>query len=354
MTTPTSTWRHRARVRAEELRVQLYALPDPSAKGCPVDVKRDELRKGAERFVCRALELVDERSGLRGWWYGRLYEETLCTLHAADVAITRLLPPRDALRRGNSVLAMARPLLARDDPRLVLVERMVEGLAGVPAARPRRREPDCEAPSAVAKLLKAAHEVEEERAVRSRNFRNRLIRVGVILLFVLGGTCGAALVSAGAVPVCGDIAYSQDTPAPAQVPRSNCRVSPGRAEVGDVGLVMLFGLVGAALPMTARLQRFGGSWNPYSLQLYQEVIKLPTGSLVAVAGLLLLRTDVLPGLGPPVDWPQVAADAVLLGISQLAFTRTIDKRVSKLLAAAPDEEETGQLEKVSVPKPSKG
>ncbi|MFE7070289.1 hypothetical protein ACFU96_09390 [Streptomyces sp. NPDC057620] len=386
-----NTWRHRARVRARELHYRLKALREPPEQRCPADTDRDELREGARQMIDHALVLVDEKSGPKSWWYGQLYEETLFTLHAAEVAVTRLMSPHEALTRANSVLAGARPLLARDDPRLALVERMVRerdsrrrgrGFVSLPCSR-RRVPEDCDAPDAVANLLKAAHEVEEERAVRSRNFRNRLVRAGAVLLLILGAVCGAARVWTGAIPVCGAVSHLADTPVPTptastptaapstvtpatsipapvpasaggQVPKSSCRDGDGEAVAADVALVMLFGTVGAALPVAARLQRYGGSWNPYGLQLCQELIKLPTGSLVALAGLLLLHTGVVPGLGAPHDWHEAAADAVLLGIGQLAFTRTMDRRVSKLVAAAPDEEEAEQLEKVSGRKASQG
>jgi hypothetical protein len=104
-----------------------------------------------------------------------------------------------------------------------------------------------------------------------------------------------------------------------------------------------------ALPITARLQKFGGSWNPYGLPFYQEIVKLPIGALVAVSGLLLAHTNIIPVFKRPTSWNQVVADSIILGVSQLAFTRAIDQRVSKLLASAPDADEAEQLEKVSTP-----
>jgi len=46
---------------------------------------------------------------------------------------------------------------------------------------------------------------------------------------------------------------------------------------------MLFGMLGAALPIAARLEQLGSSWNPYGLPFYQEIVKLPIGALVAVS-----------------------------------------------------------------------
>ncbi|MDQ1026392.1 hypothetical protein QF035_003974 [Streptomyces umbrinus] len=90
----------------------------------------------------------------------------------------------------------------------------------------------------------------------------------------------------------------------------------------------------------------GGSWNPYNLPFYQELIKLPIGALTAVIGLLLVGTEWLPMIEAPESWRDVVACAVVFGLAQIALTRTIDQRAEKILASEPDPEEAKQLEKV--------
>lgn len=338
---PTNTWRHRVQVRARVLLAELDVIcnstedHDPGAHEPAYCQSARKLLREAEAFIL-------ERSNLVSWWSGKLYEGTLLRLHAAEVEIARLMTPAQAVGRVDSVLALARPLCAGNDPRLLTVQQLTPKKTG--------DVPDRRLPGALADLLQAASHVEEERAARSRNFRNRLIRAGAVVLGLLVLALIAAWVVPGSIPVCGQLAR------PAQTALTSCHRDgashlPGEALYGDVALVMLFGMLGAALPMTARLQQFGGSWNPYGLPFYQEIVKLPIGALVAVGGLLLIHTNIAPLFKPPSDWNAVVADAVLLGIAQLVFTRAIDQRVSKMLAAMPDEEETRQLEKVSGPQP---
>jgi hypothetical protein len=339
---PTNTWRHRVQVRARVLLAELDVIckstEDHGADGTHEPAYCQSVRK----LLREAEAYILEPSNLVSWWSGKLYEGTLLRLHAAEVEITRLMTPAQALGRVDTVLALARPLCAGNDPRLLTVQQLT--------AKKYVSVPDCRLPNALADLRQAANCVEEERAARSRNFRNRLIRAGAVVLGLLVLALIAAWIVPGSIPVCGQLAR------PAQTALTSCLQDgtsnvPAEALLGDVALVMLFGMLGAALPMAARLQQFGGSWNPYGLPFYQEIVKLPIGALVAVGGLLLIHTNIAPLFKPPSDWNGVVADAVLLGIAQLAFTRAIDQRVSKMLAAMPDEEETKQLEKVSGPRP---
>lgn len=337
-TEPTSAWRQRAQVRAQVLQADLNVICGISGTQCAGDEHAPAYCESARKLLRRAEESTLERSTLRSWWSGKLYEGTLLRLHAAEVEITRLMTPAQALDRVDTVLALARPLCARNDPRLMTVLRIT----------PKRHGdiPDRRLPNALADLLKGANSVEEERSARSRNFRNRLIRAGGVVLGLLALALLAAAIVPGSVPVCGQLARPGPT-ALTSCHRDGTSHVPVLALYSDVALVMLFGMLGAALPMAARLQQFGGSWNPYGLPFYQEIVKLPIGALVAVGGLLLVHTNIAPLFKPPADWNGVVADAVLLGIAQLVFTRAIDQRVSKMLAAMPDEEETRQLEKVS-------
>ena len=61
------------------------------------------------------------------------------------------------------------------------------------------------------------------------------------------------------------------------------------------------------------------------------VLKLPTGALTAVLGLLLMRGGFVPGLSA-LDTPaQILAWAVLFGSAQQLFTRFVDARAHTVL-----------------------
>jgi hypothetical protein len=64
-------------------------------------------------------------------------------------------------------------------------------------------------------------------------------------------------------------------------------------------------------------------------------VKLPTGALTAVGGLLLIRAGIL---GPAVAssaTAQVVAYALLFGASQQTFTRLIDRQAQTVLDSLP-------------------
>ncbi|WP_055564575.1 hypothetical protein [Streptomyces atriruber] len=312
------------------LRDQLDASKGPSDRPHHAETREGQSRAGAERLLDKAEEYMRQAAGNRdlrwrvgSWWNGLAYEGTLACLHAAEVAIIAQSAPARAWTRIDTVLALAGPLCQKD-PRLTLVEEL----------KLKDSPHDERVPWAVAALLEAAYAAQEERAVRSRNFRNRLIRSGSVLTVLLMVTVLVAWRSAGALPVCSD-----------GCPR---RTDPGLREVG---LVMLLGMLGAATHVVGRLQKMGGSWNPYNLPFYQELIKLPIGALTAVIGLLLVDTEWLPMIKAPDSWRGVMAYAVVFGLSQIALTRTIDQRADKILASDPDPDEARQLENVPAPDP---
>ncbi|MGW3121853.1 hypothetical protein ACWDBW_32725 [Streptomyces sp. NPDC001107] len=321
-----NTWLHRAQARLCVLQVELDATYLPPDRPTRDGVRYAELRNGAQCLLDTAQNLI-KKAGKRGaslwrlrsWWSGYAYEGTLACLHAADVAILAMSRPSRARQRLDTILVTARPL-PRNDPRLTRIKTL----------KSQKDPGDTCLPWALAALLQAAYALQEERAVRSRNFRNRLIRAGLVLCLLLAAALCAPLWVDGAVPVCEAGRNCPDS------------LAPG---VREVGVVMLLGVLGAALHVAARLQQMGGSWNPYGLPLFQELIKLPTGALTAVTGLVLVDTAALPVIQAPDSWRGVMAYAVVFGVAQLALTRTIDQRAEKLLAAEPAPDEVKQLEK---------
>ncbi|WP_369213345.1 hypothetical protein [Streptomyces flavofungini] len=333
--THSSTWLHRSRTRLAVLRYELEATTPEPDRLCRYGVRQDELWSGAEDLLhtadCYLRQAEAGRQRFGSWWNGRLYEGTQSCLHAAEVTLVAMSTPLRAWSRADGVLSLAGPL-CRQDRRLALVERLKE--ADAPE--------DARVPAAVASLLKAAYAVQEERAVRSRNFRNRLIRTGCALTLLLVATVVLAGVRPGAVPVCD----------PGGSGASGTCLTSGRADAWDVGLVMLLGMLGAAMHVVGRLQKMGGSWNAYNLPFYQELVKLPIGALTAVIGLLLVGTSGLLVVEEPGSWRAVVAYAVVFGLAQMALTRSLDHGAEQLLASDPGPDEAKQLEKLPDVRPA--
>lgn len=88
------------------------------------------------------------------------------------------------------------------------------------------------------------------------------------------------------------------------------------ADGWDVAIVEGVGLLAAALAAAASLRGISGSSTPFGLPIALALLKLPTGALTAVLGLLLMRGGFIPGLSDLDSSGQIISWAVVLGYSQ--------------------------------------
>ncbi|MFE5242727.1 MULTISPECIES: hypothetical protein [unclassified Streptomyces] len=63
------------------------------------------------------------------------------------------------------------------------------------------------------------------------------------------------------------------------------------------------------------------------------LLKLPTGALTAVLGLLLMRGAFVPGLSALDSSAQIIGWAIIFGYSQQIFTRLVDRQGQAVLDA---------------------
>jgi hypothetical protein len=91
------------------------------------------------------------------------------------------------------------------------------------------------------------------------------------------------------------------------------------------------GLVAAAVASAATLRQLRGTSVPYSIPLALALLKLPTGALTAVLGLLLMRGEFIPGLSALDTSAQIIAWAVVFGYAQQVFTRFVDDKARGVL-----------------------
>ena len=102
----------------------------------------------------------------------------------------------------------------------------------------------------------------------------------------------------------------------------------------DIFLIEIVGLLAAAVAAAAALRSIRGTSTPYSVPVALAVLKLPTGALTAVLGLMLMRGQFVPGL-TALDFPaQIIAWAVIFGYAQQLFTRLVDARAQDVLEGA--------------------
>lgn len=261
-------------------------------------------------------------------------------LAAAEVLTLRLAPPEYTQAVMPSLLEVVRNHLPATDERAVAMERLA-----------RRETPFSAADvDVVAAAVRDAREEGQREISRVRSFRNLVyIRTAVIALLV-AGACAVGIFAPDAMPPCfepegmvvcataeaavpGEAANGgADAVASAQLRQAEAeRVLHETVGPGDVPLVLLMGLLGAALASAVTLRHMRGTSTPYAVPTALAVLKLPTGALTALLGLLLMRGEFVPGLTALDTSAQILAWAVGLGYAQQLFTQFVDARGKEVL-----------------------
>jgi hypothetical protein len=107
---------------------------------------------------------------------------------------------------------------------------------------------------------------------------------------------------------------------------------------GDVTLVALLGVLGGGLSTALAIRGLQGSSTPYDVPVALSLLKLPSGALTALVGLLFIRGEFVPGLSQLDNQPQILAYAFLFGISQQLFTRLVDQQAQDILGKVPSKQ----------------
>jgi hypothetical protein len=170
-------------------------------------------------------------------------------------------------------------------------------------------------------VLESAYALSDAQHMRVRSFRNILIGTtfALTVLALLVGIIGTA--APHAVAMC--------TPSGT----SGVRACPtgGRAPSGgDAFFVEILGLAGAAITAVTAIRKLQGTSTPYAVPLISLLLKLPTGAITALLGLVLRRA----GFGPSIKslgQAQLIGYAVLFGAAQQLFLQFVDKRAKAVL-----------------------
>jgi hypothetical protein len=365
-------WREAALTRVGELRVLLALVeqggPVPTAARQAIEAQLHAAEQAAVRS--RGLRERVRQPG------SSALERATSELDAAEASLLRIAPDRYVIGQLPSLLAQARSHLPKDDPRLQRLARLCEqyrevgsALGGpapaAPALAPRRRwrrgppsggaapeeKLDPADRSAIIAAFRAGAAEARKAISRVRSFSMILYSAAGVMTALVLVLAAVGIVRARVIPVCfvpGDrtlvCPIKSDTndgkgfltPAAAGQPseRDDQEVSEAldRATTGwDIAVVELLGLLAAAVAGAAALRRLGGTSTPYKLPLAASVLKLPTGALTAVLGILLMRGGFVPGLSDLDTSAQILAWAVIFGYAQELFTRMVDSKAETVL-----------------------
>lgn len=257
----------------------------------------------AKRRLAVASEIVQRRPSAWFAWTGVDVEGAWANIHAVEVALIRLSPADTVADKLPDIIAEASLALKPDDARLENLRHHAEH----DTIRDRDRE-------SIAHDVKAVFAAAVSEQVRARSFRNILFGATVALTLFAIGFAILGLLAPKWVSLCGAATQSVATcPSGESVPTR-----------ADVFLVELIGLFSASLVGSVAIRKMRGTSTPYAVPMASLLVKLPTGALTAVAGLLLLRAGVLgPGVAAS-GTEQLVAYALIFGASQQALTRLIE------------------------------
>ncbi|MGV0812767.1 hypothetical protein ABQF34_12475 [Mycolicibacterium boenickei] len=288
---PSSVWREVARSRLADLRVDLDGLPAES---------HDDPRcVDARRRLKEANQIVNAPRSFRCLFNGAAVEATWIRIHAVEVAVIRLATPELVRARLPEIASTGKELLGDSHESVVAIRGIME--------RAKWTEQDREA---LAHSTKAIHAASDSESIRLRSFRNILLgaAAALALLAVCFGVVGAVQSQAFGIAATGT-----------------------KVSAADIAIVELLGLVSASLVGAVAIRRMKGTSTAYAVPMASLLLKLPTGALTAVAGLLMVKAGIAGEAVSLSTNTHVVAYSLLFGASQQGITGLVDRQAQSLL-----------------------
>jgi hypothetical protein len=332
---PTSAaWREEALTRAHELQGMADWIQAESGDDARIRRLLDAVRRQIARAARTAAnEDEQEPRATRHLWTrlkassgGSSVERTLGGLDAAEADLLRLAPADYVCGQMPSLLAHVNRYLPKDDPRRKRLEPLVTKAENEPLSDAER--------SAVVATYHAANSQRRREILRLRSFRNVILLASGLLLLVAVGLGVLGSLRAHLIPLCFTPDDTNVVCPTHQNPLGDANLDDVIRETvsgWDVWLVELVGLVAAALAAAFALRGIRGTSTPYSLPVALAALKLPTGALTAVLGLLLMSGGFVPGLSALDTSAQIVSWAIVFGYSQQLLTRMVDQQAQSVL-----------------------
>jgi hypothetical protein len=301
-------------------------------------------------------------------WSGALVCCAFANLHAAKVVLVDLYAEEDIQAAAPGVLARLQACLPSDDQRRRRAEALFGSqISAVPSdtrsqgwpngekrIQPAERGPlasgtqaGCSTGdlalrrSSLRDAMQVSYDAADEQYARVRSVRNVLITGAVLLSLLVIAVCLVGARYPKAIPLCSSPS-STTAAAAANAPRIVCPTSEMAAtsapRAGDVGVIALMGVLGAALSATLAVQKLRGTAAPYAVPVALAFFKLPAGALTAIAGLVLIKGDFVPGFSQLDSQGQILAYAIVFGVAQHLVTRFVDQRADDVVSSLPSKE----------------
>lgn len=350
-------WREGTLTRAQELESLCDWITDIGKPPCTL-VKGVRKHIEAARQAASVAELRPKKL-LRPPRFGSLRERAMSNLDAAEAHLLNIAPADYLLGQMPSLLQHVRSHLVPGDPRREELEYITDRI-GFSDPRPNQ----CAAPvpngnkqSIVEKnrvqivaAVRAASSAALREQVRLRSFRDVLVATTVVMSLLAIGLAIIGWQSSALLPLCfapeeaGSTVVvcptQQSAPFPT-VPASTGAAGTSAEDIDtaiaktvqrwDVLLVELIGLTAAVVASAAAIRKIHGSSERIGVPLALAALKLPTGAMTALLGLLLMRGQFIPGLSALDTSAQILAWALVFGYAQQLFTRLVDEQGQTVL-----------------------
>ncbi|MEW2355698.1 hypothetical protein [Spirillospora sp. NPDC029432] len=322
------------RAQACELRALLDAVPDGAGGADLLDGAREELD--------RARGVIDFDTHRRA---ASASHVTTAQVHldTARSLWLRTLAPAEVEAHLPGMLAVVKEHLAAGDERRTAVEGLARDMrAAREAGQPFDLRPSQRA--AIVGAVNAARQAELRERLRAGSF---VVIVRWVAAFLFALALAVAVLSAvfkTTVPLC----FQQAAPEAGGQPRFGVVCPTGESaepvaerDLGretasvvshrDYIVVEFAGLVAAGVAAASALRRIRGTSTVFGIPVALAMLKLPTGALTAVLGLLLMRGGFVPGLSALDSSAQIIGWAIIFGYSQELFTKFVDRRGQDVL-----------------------
>ena len=322
-----SAWREQAITRAAEIRT-LAASAQARTEHPPAVA--ETLATSIAGHLAVAEDAVQMSRSLLRSSPGAVRERTTTNLDAAEIDALLLAPASDLCGRLPEVLAKVRTYLRDDDPRRTRVEE----IAVQAVASEHFEESDRDA---VLAALRAANREERETVGRAGGVRTLLTVAIALVTFAALAIAILGSARPDTLPLCFVSIESETLSCPA----GSTSIGPSGVDMDralrvtvspwDILLVELVGMFAAIVAAAVALRGFETLRSSFHVPLLLALLKLPTGALTAVLGLMLLRAGMVPGFSTLDSPAQITAWAVIFGYSQQLFTRLVDQRAQEVI-----------------------
>lgn len=301
------------------------------------DPRSAAVAEAVEKHLADADAAIRRPRGLRrspvDWWRGSAIEEAYRSLHAARAFLVELVDHEAVEALVPGVVARVQSCLPATDPQRLKVEE----LPAMTDPRAKRAQ--------LVHALEVGYDASDEAHTRIRRFRNVLLAAALMIAALTLLMVHGVAANPTAVPLCfqpdltsaeaavsGDANSTRTVCPGAEQPAGGTAVQPTWV---DVWIVAGLGLLGGGLAAAIAVRNVVSSATPYDVPLALALLKVPTGALTAVTGILLLGGGFVPGLSELDSQRQILAYALLFGYAQQFATRYLDNRASTLLAEIP-------------------